>query len=148
MKERVSELRRALFDDFRAVLDEERFTTFVNSLGDWMPIDDQGHGISSARAIHDKDMRFFLVNHSYPSHEGIHLGYGISSAKGFMRFAMGIGEIQEFVRPQLQDWIDRARILLEVAGPWMNETFNSFDGDGKTISVAGLPDGSEAVAVK
>ena len=43
---------------------------------------------------------------------------------------------------------DRAKLAQGVAGNWLTQTFESLEGESKTISVSWLPDGSEQVVIR
>lgn len=107
LKETVAELRNTLFAELSLVLDAERLALFTRSLGSWMPVDDEPHGISTGMAVFSEDHRLRFFNYSGQTAGEPFLGYGLSAQRGSLTATIQVDDIPPFLKPYLQDWIDQ-----------------------------------------
>jgi RNA polymerase sigma factor (sigma-70 family) len=104
--ERLGELRQTLFGELESTMDLERSQRLRSALGDWMPLDDQSHGLNTGMAVlnFDHRVRFYQPKPGDPG-----LFWGITGEKGQMSATMALEEIPGIFRDYLQDWITLAQ---------------------------------------
>lgn len=100
-------LREQLFTELSATLGAERFELFREDLREWMPLDDREYGLNSGLAV----IPFAHRERFNPATPGFPwLGWQMSKPNGEgMGGSYDIADIPAFLRPRLQDWIDRAQ---------------------------------------
>ena len=100
-------LRQELFASLAPLLGPERLELFKRGLHDWMPLDDEAHGLNSSAAVipFAHRLRFYRPGPMDPV-----LGWGIApDSGGMMRATMEPDEVPRFARTDLQEWMDHAR---------------------------------------
>jgi RNA polymerase sigma factor (sigma-70 family) len=107
--EQLPVLRKKLFDTTAAVLGAERFPAFKKSLQEWMPVDDEDHGLNSAVGIFNFGSR---QSFSRPAPGQSWIDWSFTTTTGFpgsMHLSVPLDEIPGPCRPYLEDWIALAR---------------------------------------
>ena len=103
----LAPLRQELFASLAPLLGPERLELFKRGLRDWMPLDDEAHGLNSSAAVipFAHRLRFYRPGPTDPV-----LGWGIApDSGGMMRATMAPDEVPRFARAELQEWMDHAR---------------------------------------
>ncbi len=123
LKDAVAWLRDDFFMELNAVLDPERLQLFTRSLRNWMPVDDDPHGINTGMAVFNEDLRLRFYHYTGQTEGAPFLGYGLNTKGGSLTATIPIEEIPAFLQPPLQDWIDQvqadraAELTRQAAGP-------------------------------
>jgi RNA polymerase sigma factor (sigma-70 family) len=101
-------LREELFRSTDAALGTERAKIFQKGLGDWMPMDEEFHGLNSGMAVFNIDRRekFFQPK---PGDKSIQWSFSSPVGQSTMYVSIPIDEIPDLHRAQLQDWIALAK---------------------------------------
>jgi RNA polymerase sigma factor (sigma-70 family) len=105
VSEPLGQFRETLFGELEAALGSERFKLFRNGLQDWMPIDDEDHGMNSGMAVYDFGYRLRFYQ---PKPGDRSLTWGLSASEprhGAMGGPIALDDIPELFRAHLQDWI-------------------------------------------
>jgi hypothetical protein len=113
----MKDLRDELFQSTAATLGPERFKIFQRGLGDWMPMDEEFHGLSTAMSVFNIDRRERFYQ---PKAGDTAMNWSFSSPAGHSTLScpLTLDEISDVYRAQLQDWIDLAKNKpAEVANP-------------------------------
>jgi RNA polymerase sigma factor (sigma-70 family) len=104
----VVELRQTFFDTTQSILGAERFKLFQKALADWMPVDDDFHGLSTSMTLLDFDRRerFYRPNYAGTGW----LGWSLATPNGGgITTVLDTDSIPEILQPYLQDWIALAK---------------------------------------
>lgn len=113
LKTEIAALRSTLLVDLGEVLDEPRAELFIRGLEDWMPMDDESHGMNSSMAVFNRAHRVRYYNVSHFRDGDLAFEWGLADASGgSMSVPIAFAEIPDYLRPHLQDWIDGARRAL------------------------------------
>ncbi|MCC6235719.1 MAG: RNA polymerase sigma factor [Verrucomicrobiales bacterium] len=105
----VARAREDLVAELGMLLDPERAKIFIESLGSWLPLNDEDLSVSSERAIYPGDHRFWFAPNSNSDPAAPSLRYGVSQAGRFAITApMAVSDIPPYLRAELQDWIQAA----------------------------------------
>jgi RNA polymerase sigma factor (sigma-70 family) len=102
----VSAARAELFSTLEAVLGAERFQMFRKALSDWMPIDDEEHGVSTSLGIFQGPHRIQFYE-PIPGQNTV--GWGLSKKGSSLNATMDLGDIPAQYVTYLQDWIQLAQ---------------------------------------
>lgn len=106
----VNALRQEFLADLAAILQEDRLQILLAALESWMGGPDQQFVISSSQAIYSQDHRFRLADTGLLTDSEPRVGYGVHIAKrGSFYGSTRLAELPEFLRPEIQPWLDAAR---------------------------------------
>lgn len=110
--EQLKPLRAELFATLNDTLGPDRLELLRRQLGNWMPVDDEFNGLSSAMGV----LPFAHVERFHPASPGIAwLDWSLSKPSGdSMSGTINVDDIPLFLRPALQDWMDRAHQQAEL----------------------------------
>jgi len=105
--DQFGELRTTLFGELENTLGPERSQQFKAALSEWMPTDDENHGLNSGLAVFnfDRRVRFYQPR---PGNEWLDWSVGKSNGEGYWT-QIQLDDIPEMFHPDLQDWITLAR---------------------------------------
>ena len=120
VRDSVADLRREMLSELEATLGTERNDLLKRSLASWIPMmdDDRQNGMNSGWAFLDSDHRLKFVNESSEAEGRLWLRWGARTENGSTFGShLPLEEIPEFLRPQLQDWLDGAIAAQAGAAP-------------------------------
>ncbi|MEN9675214.1 MAG: hypothetical protein RIS76_1110 [Verrucomicrobiota bacterium] len=120
VRDSVAALRREMLSELEATLGAERNDLLKRSLASWIPMmdDERQNGMNSSWAFLDSDHRLKFVNESGEAEGRLWLRWGARTENGStFGAAIPMDEIPEFLRPQLQDWVDGAIAAQAGAAP-------------------------------
>ena len=108
VSEPLGGFRQTLFGELEAALGSERLELFRKALQNWMPIDENHSGMSTAMAVHNFGyrMRFYQPNPGDRS-----WSWSLSCTEpnqGALSASIALDDIPEMYRAHLQDWIARS----------------------------------------
>jgi RNA polymerase sigma factor (sigma-70 family) len=103
----LPELRRALFERAEGILGKDRFALFQKALRNWMPFDEEYHGLNSGMAVLNFDRRETFYQ---PQPGSGQIGYRLGEkTHGTMWYEFQAEDIPELYQPYLKDWIALAQ---------------------------------------
>lgn len=108
LKREVAALRTELLLDLNQLLDGPRAEMLIQGLKDWMPLDEEDHGVNSFMAVFNRAHRVRYYNVSRFNEGELSFDWGYAAANSSMSTTIAAREIPEYLRPALQDWIDDA----------------------------------------
>ena len=119
VRDTVANLRREMLSELEATLGAERNDLLKRSLASWIPMENEGqNGMNSGWAFQDSDHRLKFVNESSEAEGRLWLRWGARTENGSTFGShLPLDEIPEFLRPQLQDWVDGAIAAQAGAAP-------------------------------
>ncbi len=105
--DRFGELRATFFGELENTLGPERSHQFKAALAEWMPTDDENHGLNSGLAVFnfDRRVRFYQPR---PGNDWLDWSVGKNNGEGYWT-SIPLDDIPEMFRADLQDWITLAR---------------------------------------
>lgn len=112
IRESATALHQEFLADIGIVLAPDRARVLLRSLESWMSSPEEIYGLSSAQAIQYQDHRFRLGHPGAAALTGDEplLLYGLSiPQRGAYFGTLPISELPDFLRPQVQPWIDAAK---------------------------------------
>jgi hypothetical protein len=112
---KLGELRSSLFDELNHTLGSERFALFQKGMGDWMPLDDEFHGLNTGQAILNVDYRMRFYE---PEAGGGSMAWSVQAENHGSYFITteveGMLEwLPDHYRREVADWIELARMDVE-----------------------------------
>jgi len=104
----LDDMRRELLQTTASTLGPDRFKIFQKGLDNWMPFDNEDHGLNSAMCVLNFDRR---ERYYQPKPGDAWIDWSLSSAdrRSSMNCRIPIDHISEVHRAPLQDWIALAK---------------------------------------
>ncbi len=106
--ESFGELRRKFFDELQPLLGAERFALFRKAIDNWMPVDDDYHGLNSSRVVFNGNRRERFYQPA-PDSPWVSWSFSSRDPQGTMTLPIAPDDVPEYYRPYLQDWIALAK---------------------------------------
>ncbi len=103
----LPELRRALFDRLGGILGKERSPLFQKALRDWMPVDEEYHGLNTGMAVFNFDRRETFYRPEPGS--GQILFRFSENTHGMMQMALAADDVPQLYQSYLKEWIALAQ---------------------------------------